>query len=76
MSEKPEAYRPKQSKPQREVGSDDITRHEFHQGLVRLLFISLFTTYMFAVNSFNPDSDKVIQLHLYMGLGYTLFSLL
>ncbi|MCG7981606.1 MAG: ATP-binding protein [Candidatus Thiodiazotropha lotti] len=76
MSEKPEAYRPNQPKPQREAGSDDITRHEFHQGLVRLLFISLFTSYMFAVDFYNPESGKVIQLHLYMGLGYTLFSLL
>ncbi|MES9926647.1 MAG: response regulator [Candidatus Thiodiazotropha sp. 6PDIVS] len=55
---------------------DDTSRHEFHQGLVRLLFISLFTSYMFAVNTIYPDSERVIQLHLYAGICYTLFSLL
>lgn len=76
MNEKPGASRPKKQPLQSRVESDDVVRHEFHQGLVRLLFISLFTSYMFMVHSVNPESDKIIQLHLYAGIGYTLFSLL
>jgi two-component system sensor histidine kinase RpfC len=76
MSEQSAADRPIQQKQKNKVDLDDLTRHEFHQGFVRLLFITLFTLYMFAVTSINPESDQVIQLHLYTGLGYTLFSLL
>jgi two-component system sensor histidine kinase RpfC len=55
---------------------DDTSHHEFQQGLVRLLFISLFTSYIFMVSNLYPDSERVIHLHLYAGVGYTLFSLL
>ncbi|MEJ2620229.1 MAG: ATP-binding protein [Candidatus Thiodiazotropha sp.] len=76
MNEKSGADRPIQQKQPNKVKQDDLTRHEFHQGVARLLFITLFTLYMFAVYSINPESDHVIQLHLYTGLGYTIFSLL
>jgi two-component system sensor histidine kinase RpfC len=55
---------------------DDTSRNEFQQGVVRLLFISLFTSYVYMVNNLYPDSEQVIHLHLYAGLGYALFSLL
>ena len=55
---------------------DSLSRQEFQQGLIRLLFISLFTSYIFAINSLYPESNQVVHLHLYTGLGYTLFSLL
>jgi two-component system sensor histidine kinase RpfC len=57
-------------------GLDNTSRHEFQQGLVRLLFISLFTAYIFTVERIYPDSGVIVQLHLIAGLSYTTLSLL
>jgi two-component system sensor histidine kinase RpfC len=50
------------------------TRQEFHQGIVRLIFITLFTTYIFVLKSYLP-SDSVGHFQQYASVGYTLFSI-
>ncbi|MCU7933016.1 MAG: response regulator [Candidatus Thiodiazotropha sp. (ex Codakia rugifera)] len=51
-------------------------RQEFHQGIVRLLFITLFSTYIFSLKTLIPETEPVHQFHLYASLSYALFSFL
>lgn len=50
------------------------TRQELHQGVVRLIFITLFTTYIFILKS-TLAPDNVGNPQLYASAGYTLFSI-
>jgi two-component system sensor histidine kinase RpfC len=47
---------------------------EFHQGVIRLIFITLFTTYIFVLKS-SPPSDSVVYFQQFASVGYTLFSI-
>ncbi|MGD9168528.1 MAG: ATP-binding protein [Candidatus Thiodiazotropha sp.] len=53
---------------------DSDTRQEFHQGIVRLIFITLFTAYVFVLKS-SLSSGSVGPFQLYASVGYTLFSI-
>ncbi|MEW8028151.1 MAG: ATP-binding protein [Candidatus Thiodiazotropha sp.] len=53
---------------------DSDARQEIHQGVVRLIFITLFTTYIFVLKS-TLSPDNVGNPQLYASTGYTLFSI-
>jgi two-component system sensor histidine kinase RpfC len=53
---------------------DPTARQEFHQGVVRLIFITLFTAYIFVLKSY-LSTDSVGQFQQYTSVGYTLFSI-
>ncbi|MEW8532287.1 MAG: ATP-binding protein [Candidatus Thiodiazotropha sp.] len=53
---------------------DPKARQEIHQAVVRLLFICLFTTYIYVLKS-HSASTGIGQSQLYAATGYTLFSL-
>jgi two-component system sensor histidine kinase RpfC len=54
---------------------DPKARQEFHQGVVRLLFITLFTTYIFGLKSYLPTAGGSLLFQFYASSGYTLFSI-
>lgn len=51
-------------------------RQEFQQGTVRLLFITLFSTYIYSLKTLIPVTESVHHFHLYASLSYILFSIL
>ncbi len=54
---------------------DPKARQEFHQGIVRLLFITLFTAYIFGLKSYLPADGGSVHYQFYASAGYTLFSI-
>ncbi|MEW8505245.1 MAG: response regulator [Candidatus Thiodiazotropha sp.] len=57
-----------------DIRHDPKARQEIHQAVVRLLFIALFTAYIFILRS-NPSADTIGQLQFLAASGYTLFSI-
>ncbi|MCU7916822.1 MAG: response regulator [Candidatus Thiodiazotropha sp. (ex Epidulcina cf. delphinae)] len=54
---------------------DPLAQQEFQQGIVRLLFITLFSSYIFILRTLVPMTETVTHLHIFTALSYTLFSL-
>ncbi|MCU7905970.1 MAG: response regulator [Candidatus Thiodiazotropha sp. (ex Epidulcina cf. delphinae)] len=55
---------------------DPPAQQEFQQGIVRLLLITLFSSYIFILRTLIPMTETVTSLHVFATLCYTLFSLI
>jgi two-component system sensor histidine kinase RpfC len=57
-----------------DIKFDPTARQEFQQGIVRLIFITLFTAYIFVLKVFLP-TDEIGQSQQYAAIGYSLFTI-